>query len=138
MEKFTDLFTAVTCNNFEDNSLPSDENIFVLCNNYKGSGWKAVAIWTHKPTKEDILKVGLFKENPDRNIEQVIIDKILQYNHCRLNFKGYNKPGNLDYWIEYMIVHPNINGDLELFDYLQTGYCDFNKDYNIYEENYIK
>lgn len=138
MEKITDLFNAVTGNNFEDNSLPLDENIFVLCNNYRSNGWKAVAIWTYKPSKEDILKVGLFKENPDRNIEQAIIDKILQYNHCRINFKDYDKKGNYDYWMEYMIVHPNINGDLELNEYLQTGYCDFNKEYNIYEENYIK
>lgn len=37
MEKITDLFNAVTGNNFEDNSLPSDENIFVLCNNYRSN-----------------------------------------------------------------------------------------------------
>ena len=116
--------------NSQDNNF-----LFILCNNYCAEGWNAVAVWSHKPTKEDILKVGLFKEYPDRNIEQVLSKRIAKYGKCRLNFIEYKKYYN--HWIEYIVINPDENGDLNLTDLLMTGHCDCIEECNIYEEDFI-
>lgn len=108
-------------------------NIYVLCRNYRAEGWVAVGVWDHKPVKEEILKMEIFNKNPDRKIEQVLAEKILEKGSCRLNYKDDNKYHTGRNWIEYMLINPEEDGNLYLNDKLLTGYCDFSEESNIYE-----
>ena len=115
------------------------KEIFVLCFHWVchpinlSGKWSAIAVFDHKPTAEEILKLNNFKNQSDwdKAIAKVIEEK----NYCALYFgprgKEFEKNPNTKEFAhsvaEYMVIHPQENGDLMLFDYFLTGYCDFPK-----------
>lgn len=115
------------------------KEIFVLCfhwvcNPIHSSGkWTAIAVFNHQPTFEDIMKLNNFKSQTD--CDKAIAEKIAEKQYCAMYFGPRGKefernPKTRDFAhnvAEYMVIHPQENGDLMLFDYFLTGYCDFQK-----------
>lgn len=108
-----------------------ENNIFVLAfhNIKKHPKFEAIACWNHKPTFEDIMKLDCFQANTklDRDLANLIAK----------NGKGGVKfSDELEDWCEYITIYPKDNGDLDLNDYLYTGYCDCNEKLLLDRRNY--
>ena len=110
-----------------------NENIIILCfhnTTDNDSTLRAVAYFDHYPTLEDLFALDAF----DRNVKlDCDLAKILLEN------KMAGIADNKDSWHfqEYIFIHPLVNGDLELHEYLLTGYCDSNPEkLMIYYEDY--